>query len=58
MRTSVLTNSQDTGDTDEFPGCFGTVGEDGSLDLVDFEDNGVMASYRAGAWVGYETYPD
>jgi hypothetical protein len=54
IRTSVATDANDLDETDEHPGCFGTVGEDGSLDIIDMASSDIEATYAPGEWVAYE----
>lgn len=55
MRTTVYPNPSDPEETDEFPGCFGSVDDDGSLTIVEFEGNGVETTYRPSEWASFET---
>lgn len=55
MRTTVYTDANDPDETDEFPECFGTVEEDGTLTIVQFEGSGVETTYTAREWDSYQT---
>lgn len=51
MRTSVTIPDQE--DTDEFPGCMASVGEDGNLIICDADMN-VETTYAKGDWSSVE----
>lgn len=55
MRTSVTPDPlpEDPDDQDEWPGSFGTVDEDGTLNIVDFESGTVEDTYPKGTWTSF-----
>jgi hypothetical protein len=55
VRTTVYTDANDPDETDEFPGCFGSVDDDGSLTIVQFEGSGVETTYKPQEWDSYQT---
>lgn len=58
MRTTVYTDPNDPDETDEHPGCFGTVDEDGSLTIVEWTNSGVETVYGPSEWSSYDTTND
>jgi hypothetical protein len=56
MRTSVQPTS-DPEETDEFPGCAGSVGADGYLVIVG-DDEIVESTYAVGEWYSVTTHAE
>lgn len=54
MRTTVYTNPDNSDETDEFPGCHGSVDDSGLLVIAD-DDSAVEAEYPPGEWASFET---
>lgn len=54
MRTTVYPNAGDPDETDEFPGCSGSVDDAGALVVVEHVSSGVEATYAAGEWSSFD----
>lgn len=57
-RTTVNTSADDPDETDEYPGCAGSIDpETGELAILDAE-NGVQEQYGEGEWIAVTTSAD
>lgn len=59
MRTTVFTDPADPEQTDSYPGCFGTLADDGDLLVIQYTAaRRLEEHYAPGSWHSYETTDD